>query len=138
GFGSLLRLLRARRGFLVLAWRLPGIEKQDHHGKCEGAEKSPLGARSFKSLVTAGLHLSKRRKRDYSSWMTLQNDSLRRAAGLCSDCKHSLEIESARGSAFAFCELSRKNPEFPKYPRLPVLSCTGYERADGATHTSAG
>lgn len=25
------------------------------------------------------------------------------------------------------CELSKTDPRFPKYPRLPVLACPGYE-----------
>jgi hypothetical protein len=35
-------------------------------------------------------------------------------------------IESARGSEFYFCGLSAADPNFPKYPRLPVLECSGY------------
>jgi hypothetical protein len=29
------------------------------------------------------------------------------------------------------CELSKVDRRFPKYPRLPVLECEGYERAEG-------
>ena len=29
---------------------------------------------------------------------------------------------------FILCELSVTDPRFPKYPRLPVLSCEGYEK----------
>jgi hypothetical protein len=29
---------------------------------------------------------------------------------------------------FSLCRLSKVDPRFPKYPRLPVLECTGYER----------
>lgn len=47
-------------------------------------------------------------------------------AGLCSNCAHAKKIESARGAKFILCELSMKNPAFPKYPRLPVLECPGY------------
>ena len=49
-------------------------------------------------------------------------------AGLCSDCRHARTILSDRGSAFVMCQLSATDPNFPKYPRLPVLSCTGYSR----------
>ena len=35
-------------------------------------------------------------------------------------------IESDRGSIFLFCERSKTDPQFPKYPRLPVLRCAGY------------
>jgi hypothetical protein len=50
-------------------------------------------------------------------------------AGLCPNCLHSRRIESARGSTFMLCELSRTDSRFPKYPRLPVLTCGGYQPA---------
>jgi len=50
-------------------------------------------------------------------------------AGLCPNCRHSHLIESARGSVFMLCQLSATDPHFPKYPRLPVLSCKGYAPA---------
>jgi len=57
-------------------------------------------------------------------------------AGLCADCVHARGVESSRGSVFLLCELSRRDPRFAKYPRLPVLSCPGYEKnakkSDGA------
>jgi hypothetical protein len=49
-------------------------------------------------------------------------------AGLCSDCIHSRRIESAHGSVFFLCELSLTDPRYPKYPRLPVLTCAGYKK----------
>lgn len=49
-------------------------------------------------------------------------------AGLCSDCAHARRIESDRRSVFVLCQLSASDPAFPKYPRLPVLSCRGYLR----------
>jgi hypothetical protein len=47
-------------------------------------------------------------------------------SGLCSTCRHSERVRSAKGSLFVLCALSRTNPHFPKYPRLPVVSCSGY------------
>jgi len=47
--------------------------------------------------------------------------------GLCRDCQHSRRIESDRGSIFFRCELSLQDARFPKYPRLPVLQCSGYQ-----------
>jgi hypothetical protein len=26
------------------------------------------------------------------------------------------------------CNLSATNPDFPKYPRLPVIQCSGFEK----------
>jgi hypothetical protein len=48
--------------------------------------------------------------------------------GLCADCAHARRIESRRGSIFYMCELSATNPEFAKYPKLPMISCPGYDR----------
>jgi hypothetical protein len=47
--------------------------------------------------------------------------------GLCADCVHLRLIASPRGSTFYFCELSKSDPLFPKYPRLPVRACAGYQ-----------
>jgi hypothetical protein len=47
--------------------------------------------------------------------------------GLCEDCIHARRIESDRGSVFLLCQLALTDSRFKKYPRLPVLSCDGYE-----------
>ncbi len=49
-------------------------------------------------------------------------------AGLCADCVHARHIESDRNSVFLLCNLSLTDARFPKYPRLPVLSCDGYKK----------
>ena len=49
--------------------------------------------------------------------------------GLCANCRHTATITSARGSLFWLCRRSEREPAFPKYPRLPVLRCPGYEPA---------
>jgi hypothetical protein len=54
----------------------------------------------------------------------------RAAVGLCASCAHSRQIESERGSIFWLCRLSDTDPRFPKYPRLPVLSCPGYRKSN--------
>jgi hypothetical protein len=55
----------------------------------------------------------------------------RPAAGLCDRCRHQRVIRNTRGSEFSLCELSKTDPDFPRYPRLPVLECTGFrERQD--------
>jgi hypothetical protein len=51
-------------------------------------------------------------------------------AGLCATCKYAASIQSHRGSTFLRCDLSFKDPRFAKYPRLPVLHCDGWRRAD--------
>jgi hypothetical protein len=59
--------------------------------------------------------------------MPHQSDLLS-GAGLCASCRHARRIESAKGSDFIQCSLSRTDTSFPKYPALPVLHCRGYER----------
>lgn len=46
-------------------------------------------------------------------------------AGLCSMCHHAMVVTSARGSGFILCNLSKNNPAYARYPRLPVLQCEG-------------
>jgi len=46
--------------------------------------------------------------------------------GLCFDCIHARKMQSDRGSTFYRCKLSDTDPNFPKYPRLPVIRCNGY------------
>ncbi|HLI50822.1 MAG TPA: hypothetical protein VKU87_03445 [Thermomicrobiaceae bacterium] len=48
------------------------------------------------------------------------------APGLCASCRHAERIGGAR-SVFWLCGRSRTDPSFPRYPRLPVLQCPGYE-----------
>ena len=52
-------------------------------------------------------------------------------AGLCADCQHARRVESSRESTFVLCERSATDASFPKYPRLPVIECRGYEKAQG-------
>jgi len=58
------------------------------------------------------------------------------AFGLCADCQHARPIESAKGSRFLLCQLSGSDPRFPKYPRLPVLRCSGYSPKPAPTRRS--
>lgn len=46
--------------------------------------------------------------------------------GLCASCVESRRITSDKGSTFWYCRLAERDPSFPKYPPLPVLSCRGY------------
>jgi ribosomal protein L36 len=47
--------------------------------------------------------------------------------GLCEQCLHVRRVVSAKGSVFVLCERAKHEPEYPKYPRLPVLACPGFE-----------
>lgn len=46
--------------------------------------------------------------------------------GLCAICGNARIIANRRGSRFWLCALSRTDPRFARYPRLPVLRCIGY------------
>jgi hypothetical protein len=50
------------------------------------------------------------------------------AAGLCDTCAFQRRVPNTRGSTFSLCNRSREDPAYPRYPRLPVLGCAGYER----------
>jgi hypothetical protein len=52
------------------------------------------------------------------------------AVGLCLECTHAQVIRSDRGQLFYLCKLSATDRRFPKYPRLPVETCPGYEPSD--------
>lgn len=54
---------------------------------------------------------------------------MRQPAGLCDRCAHQQLVPNTRGSVFSLCRRSRTQPDrFPRYPRLPVKECSGYER----------
>lgn len=66
----------------------------------------------------------------------MMNDSThigQAGAGLCARCTHAQVITSSRGSTFYLCRLSAVDPRFPKYPRLPVIACSGFE-PENKTH----
>jgi hypothetical protein len=47
--------------------------------------------------------------------------------GLCFSCQQMRLVRTDRGSVFYQCQRSATDPRYPKYPRLPVLHCPGYE-----------
>ena len=61
----------------------------------------------------------------------------KRPVGLCETCAHQRVVRNTRGSAFSLCERSRTDPSYPRYPRLPVLECAGFERRPPAPGASA-
>jgi hypothetical protein len=49
-------------------------------------------------------------------------------AGLCDTCVHQRVVKNTRGSSFSLCKRAKQEPErYPRYPRVPVLECPGYE-----------
>ncbi|HBY62220.1 MAG TPA: hypothetical protein DEH78_20560 [Solibacterales bacterium] len=49
-------------------------------------------------------------------------------AGLCASCGYAKTIASGRGPVYLLCRRALTDPRFEKYPRLPVISCSGYDR----------
>jgi len=54
--------------------------------------------------------------------------SARDKVGLCSDCRYTKTIVSGKGSQFFLCLRAETDSHYSKYPRLPMLQCSGYER----------
>ena len=57
-------------------------------------------------------------------------------AGLCDACLWARLVRSQRGSGFLRCGHSDTEPDYPRYPALPVRSCPGFTAAEsggGAT-----
>jgi hypothetical protein len=48
-------------------------------------------------------------------------------AGLCGRCRHARRVAQAHDRGYILCLRSAADPSFPKYPRLPTLSCDAYE-----------
>jgi hypothetical protein len=54
--------------------------------------------------------------------------------GLCERCVHLHAVKSAKGSTFTLCKRSEYDARFPKYPRLPVITCSGFEENETDRH----
>jgi hypothetical protein len=52
------------------------------------------------------------------------------SVGLCARCVHARRVISSRTSVFYLCRLSEVDARFPKYPRLPVLQCSGFSEPE--------
>lgn len=59
--------------------------------------------------------------------------SSRPPTGLCDRCLHQRLVPNTRGSVFSLCERSQSDPAYPRYPRLPVLSCPGFDARRGSS-----
>lgn len=66
------------------------------------------------------------------------NEGMANESGLCDSCRWVRTIRSDRGAVFYQCGKSFEDPSFPKYPRLPVMQCRGYEPVVGQIVQPAG
>jgi len=55
---------------------------------------------------------------------------------LCDTCTYRKEIRTDRGNLFIMCRRGLEDPAYPKYPRLPVLQCRGYENTQNGKNLS--
>jgi hypothetical protein len=49
--------------------------------------------------------------------------------GLCASCRHARIVRS-RTARYTLCGLSAEDPAYPRYPRLPVTTCSGHAPGD--------
>lgn len=47
--------------------------------------------------------------------------------GLCGSCRFALLNQTRRGTVYLRCGLAAEDDRFVKYPRLPVVQCSGYQ-----------
>lgn len=53
--------------------------------------------------------------------------------GLCATCGHANVVANDRGSTFLQCGRAKDDPNYRRYPPVPVVRCDGHEtRQDGA------
>ncbi len=48
--------------------------------------------------------------------------------GLCRACTHAKLNQTRRGTAYVRCTRAAWDAALPRYPRLPITQCTGFER----------
>jgi hypothetical protein len=71
------------------------------------------------------LSFRRRPMTDWFSSLTADFDLV----GLCRTCRQARLVTNPRGSVFYRCQLAESDPRFARYPRLPVVRCSGYERS---------
>jgi hypothetical protein len=49
------------------------------------------------------------------------------APGLCASCRHAHVNTTRRGTSYLRCLRSAWDDRLPRYPRLPVMDCVGFE-----------
>lgn len=50
--------------------------------------------------------------------------------GLCADCRHGRQVPASQAT-YWLCRRSATDPAFPKYPRLPIRTCRGFQWREG-------
>jgi hypothetical protein len=50
--------------------------------------------------------------------------------GLCGACRHAKLSQTRRGTAYLRCTRATWDAALPRYPRLPVTQCAGFEQRE--------
>jgi hypothetical protein len=50
--------------------------------------------------------------------------------GLCETCRHAKLNQTRRGTVYLRCLRAEWDNSLPRYPRLPVSRCAGFERQE--------
>jgi hypothetical protein len=95
------------------------VPRRDMHGRAK------LGVATGCPLATSVSQLIVMDNKDLSAHPASEGTV---TPGLCRDCRNAKIMRSDRDSVFYRCMLSDKSPDFVKYPRLPVLSCSGWQK----------
>jgi len=62
-----------------------------------------------------------------SAWLKLGAEP-----GLCAGCQHAKLNETRRGTLYLRCTRAAWDARLPRYPRLPVTQCVGFEPVSGS------
>jgi hypothetical protein len=79
------------------------------------------------SICTLYVHIEHTDDREALGTLRRVSRPLPPPTGLCAACRHQQLVPNTRGSVFSLCGRSRTDPAFPRYPRLPVRECPGFE-----------
>ncbi len=50
--------------------------------------------------------------------------------GLCGSCRYRREVIGRQGAMYVLCRRAESDSNYPKYPRVPMLRCAGYEERE--------
>jgi hypothetical protein len=111
------------RGEVPTAWRTRGLcsgarcsSRAGRVGSATWPSRSSYGAGACRRIAEGPFALI------VCAFMVTVN------SGLCELCRHCKFTKSKRGSVFYMCLLHELDSRFAKYPRLPVMSCSGYAK----------
>jgi hypothetical protein len=66
-------------------------------------------------------------QRSDAAWLKLGAEP-----GLCAACQHAKLNETRRGTVYLRCTRAAWDPRLPRYPRLPVAECVGFDPVSGS------